>query len=169
MRSAISHWRERLDNKKLVKTQIASATSRMTFCHLTNFSHVQKKTLLFLFRVQTTNVPAVNKTEIEIGAEIFNAYDQNDEEEEEDFEDDFGEFEEKSQRKKLAKQLKDEEEMRPIVEDQELKMTEMVKLYGEKEAKEILAMETAMEMRFQKLKDVKSAKLWPCLPLNMKF
>jgi hypothetical protein len=109
-----------------------------------------------------TNIPVEKTTEI--GTEIFNGYDEEDEEEY--FDKDY--FEEKNQRKKMAKELKDEEIM-PIVEDQELKMTEMVKLYGETEAKEILAMETAMEMRFQKLKDVKFAQLWPCLPLNMKF
>ena len=62
-----------------------------------------------------------------------------------------------------------EEEINPMVEDPELKLSEMIKLFGDKNAKEILAMETEMQMKFEKIKDFHSAQLWPCLPLNMKF
>ena len=48
-------------------------------------------------------------------------------------------------------------------------MSEMIKLFGEPGAHEILAMETEMQLKFEKVKDAQSAKLWPCLPINMKF
>ena len=63
----------------------------------------------------------------------------------------------------------EEEEINPNVEDPELKMSEMIKLFGEPGAHEILAMETEMQLKFEKVKDAQSAKLWPCLPINMKF
>ena len=62
-----------------------------------------------------------------------------------------------------------EEEIIPQVENPELILSEMTKLFGEKGAQEILAMETEMQLNFEKIKDSTSAKLWPCLPLNMKF
>ena len=62
-----------------------------------------------------------------------------------------------------------EEEVTPQVENPELILSEMTKLFGEKGAQEILAMETEMQLNFEKIKDSTSAKLWPCLPLNMKF
>ena len=48
-------------------------------------------------------------------------------------------------------------------------MSEMIKLFGDPGAHEILAMETEMQLKFEKVKDAQSAKLWPCLPINMKF
>ena len=63
----------------------------------------------------------------------------------------------------------EEEEINPNVEDPELKMSEMIKLFGDPGAHEILAMETEMQLKFEKVKDAQSAKLWPCLPINMKF
>ena len=62
-----------------------------------------------------------------------------------------------------------EEEVIPQVENPELILSEMTKLFGEKGAQEILAMETEMQLNFEKIKDSTYAKLWPCLPLNMKF
>lgn len=71
--------------------------------------------------------------------------------------------------KKLAQELKEEEELKPIVEDAGLKLSEMAQLFGESGAHEILSLETEMQMNFEKLRDQKDAQLWPCLPLNMKF
>ena len=62
-----------------------------------------------------------------------------------------------------------EDEVIPQVENPEIILSEMTKLFGEKGAQEILAMETEMQLNFEKIKDSTSAQLWPCLPLNMKF
>lgn len=55
------------------------------------------------------------------------------------------------------------------MEDSNVKLVEMIKLFGEPGAKKILAVETEMQMKFEKLRDLKNAQLWPCLPLNMKY
>ena len=101
------------------------------------------------------------------GTEIYNVFDNYDEEdfEYEDYEE---EIDEKELRKKMAKELT-EEEKNPQVEDPNLIKSEMIKLYGEEGADEILAMETAMQLRFEKARDASNAVIWPCLPLNMKF
>ena len=78
------------------------------------------------------------------------------------------EIDEKELRKKIAKELTEEEKV-PQVEDPQVIKTEMIKLFGENGAKEILAMETAMQLKFEKARDESGAVLWPCLPLNMKF
>lgn len=50
----------------------------------------------------------------------------------------------------------------------EKRLQEMKELYGEG-ATRIFAMETAMQLSFQKCYDQKAPKLWPTLPLNIKF
>ena len=62
-----------------------------------------------------------------------------------------------------------EEEKNPQVEDPVLVKNEMIKLFGDQAADEILAKETAMQLRFEKARDASKAVIWPCLPLNMKF
>ena len=100
-----------------------------------------------------------------IGTEIYNVFDDN-QEDFEDYEED--EYDEKELRKKLAKELT-EEEKTPQVEDPVLVKNEMIKLFGDQAADEIMAMETAMQLRFEKARDASKAVIWPCLPLNMKF
>ena len=98
------------------------------------------------------------------GTEIYNVFDDN-----EDFEyEEEEEIDEKELRRKVAKELT-EEEKNPQVEDPNLIKSEMIKLFGEEGADEILAMETAMQLRFEKACDASNAVIWPCLPLNMKF
>ena len=50
----------------------------------------------------------------------------------------------------------------------EKRLQEMQELYGEGATK-IFAMETAVQLSFQKCYDQKAPKLWPTLPLNIKF
>ena len=73
------------------------------------------------------------------------------------------------QKRKIAKQLEEEEEIEPVVENTDLIKKEMEELFGIEKADEILAMETAMQLNFEKARDSYKAQLWPCLPLNMKF
>jgi len=102
------------------------------------------------------------------GAEIFNAC-----EIDADYDLDY-EYEEDTkysmeQKRKIAKQLEEEEEIEPVVENPDLIKKEMEALFGTEKADEILAMETAMQLNFEKARDSYKAQLWPCLPLNMKF
>ena len=73
------------------------------------------------------------------------------------------------QKRKIAKQLEEEEEIEPVVENTDLIKKEMEALFGTEKADEILAMETAMQLNFEKARDSYKAQLWPSLPLNMKF
>ena len=73
------------------------------------------------------------------------------------------------QKRKIAKQLEEDEEIEPVVENTDLIKKEMEALFGTEKADEILAMETAMQLNFEKARDSYKAQLWPCLPLNMKF
>ena len=101
------------------------------------------------------------------GTEVFNVFDEQSEDFDEYEDEDFDEIDEKELRKKIAKELT-EEEKAPQVEDPQVIKDEMFKLFGDL-AEEILAMETAMQLKFEKARDESGAVLWPCLPLNMKF
>lgn len=94
--------------------------------------------------------------------EVYNVLNcENDFQDLEEPEDDF------EMRKKWAKEIEADEV--PVVEDKEVIAKEMQNLFGLQGAKTILAMETAMQLNFEKVKDVQKAQLWPELPLNMKF
>ena len=101
---------------------------------------------------------AENYPTTEPGTEIFNVFN-----EENHWSEDEEEFEVK------FKNLKFEEDLQPQVQDTELIKHEMVKIYGDQGAKDVLAMETQMQLKFERMTDKYSAELWPCLPLNMKF
>ena len=79
----------------------------------------------------------------------------------------FEEDEEDLQRRKIAKEIEENEE--PIVQDPQIIRDEMAKIYGQDGAKEILALETSMQLKFERMRDKHKSQIWPCLPLNMKF
>lgn len=99
------------------------------------------------------------------GTEIFNVFTDHHEDFDCDENEEYAEHEQHHRKKDF--QAVEEEE--PIVEDKQLVIQEMQNLYGEKGAKSILAMETAMQLNFEKVKDTQKCQIWPCLPLNMKF
>merc|ERR1712004_920292 len=88
------------------------------------------------------------------GTEIYNVFD--DDNEDFEYEEEEEEIDEKELRRKVAKELT-EEEKNPQVEDPNLIKSEMIKLFGEEGADEILAMETAMQLRFEKACDASNA------------
>ncbi len=98
------------------------------------------------------------------GTEIFSVLDQqcDNEEEEEYFDEEYDEEEAKS-----SEPIQEWEE--PKIEDPCAIKSEMENLFGKEGASEILALETAMQLRFEKERDKNNAQLWPCLPLNMVF
>lgn len=64
--------------------------------------------------------------------------------------------------------MDDEPSFSNVEKPGEKRLQEMKELYGEG-ATRIFAMETAMQLSFQKCYDQKAPKLWPTLPLNIKF
>ena len=74
-----------------------------------------------------------------------------------------------SEEEKYSRKKYEEEELEPQVQDTELIKSEMAKIFGEQGAKDVLALETQMQLKFERMTDKYSSQLWPCLPLNMKF
>ena len=144
-------FRQLLDNLFLGSGDVSSSHTKWTMQQPKNIFQVQPETVA----AETENCTSITQP----GTEIFNIG-QADEEE-----DPYWSEEEKYSRKKYE----EEEELEPQVQDTELIKSEMAKIFGEQGAKDVLALETQMQLKFERMTDKYSSQLWPCLPLNMKF